>query len=125
MGKYTRGVGNIGEMIASNYLESKGYKVVSRNYLRKWGEIDLICEKAGTIRFVEVKAVSVEDFSRERPYEPEDLVDQRKLKKLARTASLYMEEKGDGREFQIDVVGVLLHMQTKVARCRLFEQVLG
>lgn len=125
MGKYTREVGNIGEEIASNYLESRGYKVISRNYRRKWGEIDLICEKLGTIRFVEVKAISVEDFSRERPYEPEDLVDQRKLKKVARTAALYMEEAGDDREFQIDVVGVLLHMQNKVARCRLFEQVLG
>ena len=47
-----------------------------------------------------------------------------KLRKVARTAELYMNSKNDSREFQIDVVGVYLDMKTRQARCRLFEQVL-
>ena len=122
-------IGALGESIACNFLEQKGFKVIERNYRKPWGEIDIIAERHGQIRFVEVKAVSRKSspgygISREMAYRPEELVDARKLKKLARTAALYMEVKRDKREFQIDVVGVIMDMEAKVARCRLFEQAL-
>ncbi len=121
-------VGRIGEDIAAQFLERKGFKVIARNYRKPWGEIDIIAEKAGTVRFVEVKAVSREslpDVSREMAnYRPEEQVHPSKLKKVCRTAELYMEHIDDDREFQIDVVGVFLDMKTRKARCRLFEQVL-
>lgn len=122
--KSRKRVGRTGEDIACLFLERKGYRVIERNYRKPWGEIDVIAEKAGTVRFVEVKTISVSDFSREIGYRPEELVDARKLRKLARTAALYMEVKKDAREFQLDVVGVLLHESTRTARCRLFEQAL-
>lgn len=122
--KSRKRVGKIGEDIACTFLERKGYKVIGRNYRKPWGEIDIIVEKLGIVHFVEVKAISVPDFSREIGYRPEELVDGRKLRKLARTAALYMESKGDQREFQLDVVGVLLNASTRTARCRLFEQAL-
>ncbi|MFH1968312.1 MAG: YraN family protein, partial [bacterium] len=63
-------VGDKGEDIACEYLVSKGYKILGKNWKIKFGEIDIICRKrwgltvnpfsvAGkTIRFVEVKALS-------------------------------------------------------------------
>lgn len=117
----------MGEDIACKFLESKGFKVLDRNYRKPWGEIDIIAEKGGEIRFIEVKAISREklpDISREMDYRPEELVDARKLEKVARTATLYMESMNDNREYQIDVVGVIMSQSTKTARCRLFEQVL-
>lgn len=113
-------VGRAGERIAAHFLERKGFRIIGRNYRRPWGEIDVIAEKNNVVRFVEVKTVSREsDY-----YRPEELVDARKLRKLARTANLYMENMRDDREFQIDVVGVILNKATHVARCRLFEQAL-
>ena len=113
-------VGKEGEDVACEFITRKGFRVIARNYRRKWGEIDIIAEKENTVRFVEVKAVS-----RESPhYRPEELVHRTKLRKLARTAALYMEETKDDREFQIDVVGVVLNETTRMARCRLFEQAL-
>ncbi|MSU73776.1 YraN family protein [Candidatus Kaiserbacteria bacterium] len=121
-------VGRIGEDIASQFLTRKGFKVIARNYRKPWGEIDIIAEKAGVVRFVEVKSVSREslpDGSREMSsYRPEEQVHPAKLKKVCRTAELYMAHTNDEREFQIDVVGVFLDMKTRKARCRLFEQVL-
>jgi len=120
-------VGRIGETIAAQFLERKGFRIVERNYRKPWGEIDIIAEKGGIVRFVEVKAVSREslpDVSREMDYRPEEMVDSRKLRKLARTAALYMEVQKDKREYQIDVVGVILAEATRRARCRLFEQAL-
>ncbi len=121
-------VGRGGEDIACQYLARRGYNVVERNYRRKWGEIDIIAVKDNIVRFVEVKAVSREKLStngsREMDYRPEELVHHTKLRKIARTAALYMEEKRDRREYQIDVVGVIMNNDTRTARCRLFEQAL-
>ena len=114
-------VGTIGESIAEQFLRQKGYKIIEKNYRKKWGEIDINAEKANTVRFVEVKTVSRESRAVHRP---EELVDKRKLTKVARTAALYMEMKRDGREFQLDVVGVILDKDSKTAVCRLFEQAL-
>ena len=120
-------VGRIGEQIACDFLERKGFRIIDQNYRKPCGEIDIIAEKDGQIRFVEVKAVSCEalpEISREMDYRPEEMVDARKLSKLARTAALYMEMARDSREYQIDVVGVVLSENTRTARCRLFEQAL-
>jgi len=119
--------GNIGEDIACQFLERRGFRIAGRNYLRKWGEIDIIAEKGNIVRFIEVKSVSrdtLPDISREMDYRPEELVDLRKLRKLARTASLYMEEKKDDREYQIDVIGVIMSTTSRTARCRMIEQAL-
>ncbi len=51
-------IGQKGEDEACFYLEKKGYKVIERNYLKKWGEIDIVCKKNSKIHFVEVKTVS-------------------------------------------------------------------
>ena len=87
-----------------------------------------IAEKKGIVRFVEVKTLSREnmpDISREMSdYRPEEQVHPAKLRKIARTAEMYMNGREDQREFQIDVVGVFLNMVTRQARCRLYEQVL-
>ncbi len=127
VGTDRRQVGNLGESIACQFLEGKGYKIIERNYRKPWGEIDIIAEIHNQVRFIEVKAISREilpDISREMDYRPEELVHASKLRKVARTATLYMEASGDDREYQIDVVGVILSESTKTARCRLFEQVL-
>jgi len=121
-------VGRIGESVAAQFLERKGFKILDRNYRKPWGEIDLIAEKGNIVRFVEVKTLSRENIpevTREiSDYRPEEQVHPAKLRKIARTAEMYMNGKRDEREYQIDVVGVFLNIKTRQARCRLFEQVL-
>jgi len=121
-------IGAIGESAAAEFLERKGFRILARNYRKPWGEIDIIAEKGNVVRFIEVKSVSREslpDVSRENiSYRPEELVHEAKLRKVARTAEMYMNGQNDPREYQIDVVGVFLDLQTRTARCRLYEQVL-
>ena len=125
--KPRRVTGDLGEEIACAFLKRKGFRILDRNYQKPWGEIDIIAEKGGVVRFIEVKTVSRESLpgiSREMDYRPEELANEGKLKKVVRTAQLYMEAKGDEREYQIDVVGVVISENSRTARCRLFEQVL-
>lgn len=120
--------GRIGEEIACNFLKRKGFNIIERNYRKPWGEIDIIAERRGTMRFVEVKALVIEklpDVSREiQGYRPEEQVHAGKLRKIARTAEIYMNANNDKRDYQIDVIGVFLDKNNRTARCRLFEQVL-
>ncbi len=53
-----RKTGDLGEEIAVMFLMKQGFSIVERNYLRKWGEIDIVAKKDGTLYFVEVKTVS-------------------------------------------------------------------
>ncbi len=123
----TSQTGALGEDIARQFLERKGFKVIEMNYRKPWGEIDIIALKNNEVRFIEVKAVSgdLESLSREsNSYRPEEQIHPAKLKKIVRTAQLYMAHKEDDREYQIDAVGVILDPITRKARCRLFEQIL-
>jgi putative endonuclease len=127
MNQTTKGIGALGEEIARKFLVRKGYRIIESNFRKPWGEIDIIAEKGEVIRFVEVKAISApwEDISRESPaLIPEEQIHSTKLLKIARTAELYMSEKGINREYQIDAVGVLMDTVLRKAKCRLFEQIL-
>jgi putative endonuclease len=49
-------LGEIGENLACQELERRGYSVVARRYRRRGGEIDIIALDGATLVFVEVKA---------------------------------------------------------------------
>jgi putative endonuclease len=59
----TRKLGREFEEIACNYLLTQGFKILKKNFVfGKTGEIDIIAEKKGIIRFIEVKARNTADF---------------------------------------------------------------
>lgn len=47
--------GLAGEKLAASYLEKNGFRLLARNWRFGHLELDLVCEKTGTIIFVEVK----------------------------------------------------------------------
>ncbi|MBM3271960.1 YraN family protein [Candidatus Kaiserbacteria bacterium] len=120
-------IGKIGENVAEMYLKRMGFTILTRNFRKPYGEIDIVAEKGGVLRFVEVKSVSREIpgfFSREiNYYRPEEQVHPEKIRRLERAIRAYITEFCDNREYQIDVVGILLDEKRRIARCRLFENV--
>ena len=125
-----RRLGNVGEDVACEFLLRKGFVVVTRNYLKPWGEIDIIAKKGNDYRFIEVKTISRatstggDSRATRINMTAEDHIHLAKLKKLVRTVELYMGNiKGDV-DYQIDVVTVELDLTTRKARCKLYEQVL-
>ena len=120
-----RRLGNKGEDIACEYLVRKGFVVKERNYLRPWGEIDVICTKSGVYHFVEVKTISREKGSRATfSLTAEDHMHPAKLQKIARTVETFMANIPGNPEYQVDVVTVVLDLTTRKATCKLYEQVL-
>ena len=48
-------IGQLGEVLASDFLKKKGFKILARNWRARKSEIDLICKDAEVLVFVEVK----------------------------------------------------------------------
>ncbi len=48
-------LGKLGENLAAQYLQKNGYKIIIRNYRKKFGEIDIIAKQGSVLIFVEVK----------------------------------------------------------------------
>ncbi|MCL2486432.1 MAG: YraN family protein [Oscillospiraceae bacterium] len=51
-----RDIGAAGEDRAANFLAAAGYRIITRNFHSRLGEIDIIAQKDAYIVFVEVKA---------------------------------------------------------------------
>lgn len=50
-------LGKLGENCACKLLQSKGYKILLRNYRVKYGELDIISQDGSVLVFVEVKTL--------------------------------------------------------------------
>ncbi len=86
------------EDIACSYLKKKGFKIVYRNYRTKFGEIDIVAYKKGSLIFVEVKGGK--GYPRYR-------VDPNKMKRIELTANKFVSEfKKKVKEVRFDVIEV-------------------
>ena len=122
-----RKIGDIGENIFVKHLVKHSYRILDRNYSKKWGEIDIVAIKDKVLHFIEVKTVSVRytlsDISDN--YEPEENVHLWKLKRLSRAIQTYLAEKkvDDNAEWQVDVAAIFLDFRTKKAKIRITEDI--
>ena len=122
-------VGAIGEDTACKYLQQHGHTIITRNYRKKWGEIDIISKKKGNLHFIEVKTVSRENLEKVNhetdAYRPEENVHPKKLQRLARTVQTYLLEKDiEDTNWQLDVVAVYLNLKAKKAKVWVTEDVI-
>lgn len=147
-----RRIGNVGEDLAEMFLVKQGFKIRERNYLKKWGELDIIAENKNLIHFIEVKSkVSHEnykenvsryvsrdcfthksfaiDVSRETKdddaYLPEDNINYWKQKRIIRAIQTYLIERNvhEDQEWQIDVITVKIDFSNETAIIKHIENV--
>lgn len=96
--------GKYGEMLAKDYILSKGYKILELNYRTKLGEIDIIALDKNIIVCIEVKTRSSKNFG--YAFEAVDL---KKQRKIINTSNMYIQYK-QIRNVQIryDIIEVYL-----------------
>ena len=101
MDKKTRG--NLGERLAREYLEKKGYTILAKNYKIYGGEIDIIAQKDNMYIFVEVRFRKNEVFAH-----PLETIGKTKLHSLRRGMFAYMNEKNiDEENCRLDAIGIM------------------
>ena len=124
-------IGELGENIAVKFLVKHGFSILDRNYTKKWGEIDIIAEKASKLYFVEVKSVSsadaiaLADRRETDDYRPEDSMHPWKLKRLSRTIQVYLLDKkiDEEKDWQVDLLVVFLSLKDKQARVKVVSDI--
>lgn len=95
--------GKRSEIIASDYLKQKGYKIIDVNYKNKVGEIDVIAKDKECLVFVEVKARVSQQFGH-----PLEAVNTQKQQKIRAVAGVYlMKCHMLDAECRFDVVSIL------------------
>ncbi len=122
-------IGKLGEELATLFLMKHGYKVIQRNYLRKWGEIDIITSYNKILIFIEVKSITVGNISNviheTNSHRPEDNVHKAKQERLKRAIQTYLiENRLEDREWSFSVVTVLIDQTNKKAKIELLDDII-
>jgi putative endonuclease len=96
-------LGKEGEQAAVSYLESRGFRILDRNWRCADGEIDIVAADRRTFVVCEVKTRSGTRYGT-----PLEAVDQRKRKRLRKLAALWLSAHGVRfDQIRIDVLGLL------------------
>jgi putative endonuclease len=125
-------IGEIGERIAGDYLVSKGFDILARNWVqytktgKKFGEVDIIAEKDDIVRFVEVKTIKP---PKDLPIDvdmgitPEQRVNYKKQRKLRALAQIWLNKSKEfaNSEFQIDIISVIINLESRKAKVFYFQ----
>ena len=93
--------GRQGEDIIAKLLENQGFEIVTQNYYSRYGEIDIIAKNGVYILFVEVKARNENGLGT-----PAQAVTKSKQRKIALTASKYLQENPIDLQPRFDVAEV-------------------
>jgi putative endonuclease len=127
-------VGAYGEDIAAKYLERLGHKVIDRNYLKKWGEIDVVSRETNQnkhiVHFIEVKTVSYETKQMLQSavsygtWRPEENVHPKKIERMYRTIESWLMEKNCDSEWQMDVISVRIVSREKYATVKYIPNII-
>ena len=102
-----------GESLAVDYIKSKGYFVLEKNFKCKIGEIDIIAKVDNTIVFIEVKTRTNDRFGM-----PREAVNVRKQNIITNVAMFYIKFKRlFGYSLRFDIIEILGNDITHLKNC--------
>ena len=123
-------IGEIGENLATKFLMKQGFKILERNYTKKWGEIDIVAEKDKEIHFVEVKSISVNSLKNVThetldQYHPEDNMHPWKMKRMARALQTYLLQSNvpEDVDWQVDLIVVFLSLKDRKGKVKIIKDI--
>ena len=111
MKKYNLKTGKIGEEMAKEYLERKGYKILKQNYRTKFEEIDLIVKDGKELVLVEVRTKKGEIFG-----SPEESLTKGKLQKLRLSAKII-------KASRVDAICIVLREDNSIQRLEHYQNI--
>lgn len=97
-----RALGQQGEELAAQYLQTKGYRIITRNYRTRYGELDIICEQKNILVIVEVKTRRSEQFGT-----AEEALTPGKIEHIRNVALHYLsQQQKKYQEIRFDVITI-------------------
>lgn len=102
-------IGQNGEQWAVDFLTSKGYTILEKNFRYKKAEIDIIARKGKLIIFVEVKTRTSLAFG-----EPEEAVSKNKIRLILAGAEVYVKQIGWFQDIRFDIIAIHSQSQPQI-----------
>ena len=113
--------GHLGEAIAADYLEARGYSFLGRNWRSPYGEIDLIASRDDVVAFVEVKTRLTRTLG-----PPEISITPRKREHMRASAEYYIQQHPElTNDWRIDVIAVQIQAGNLPPLIDHFENVIS
>jgi len=97
-------LGELGEKRAQEYLRSKGFNILHKNWQCGKLELDIVAEKEGQLVVVEVKTRSTETFEH-----PQEAITNRKIRNIINATHDYIFQFDWQGETRFDVISVIPH----------------
>ncbi|MFZ2025075.1 MAG: YraN family protein [Microgenomates group bacterium] len=117
--KNNRKLGKLGESLAANYLQKRGFTIIERNFRVRYGEIDLVAKDADTLVFVEVKTRMSTQFGL-----PEEAITPKKLHEIIKTLEMYaLRHHVQQMQLRIDAVAIQMNADYTVRDIRHIENI--
>ena len=96
--------GSEGEKRVAEFLRRRGFSIIKRNYLCRYGEIDIIAENEEFLLFVEVKTRKVQSL-----VSGVEAVDSFKQSRLLLTANYYIAKTESEKQPRFDIAEVTVY----------------
>ncbi len=101
-------LGKIGEKLAKELLQAKGYEIMSLNFTYEKAEVDIIARKDNLMVCVEVKTRNSSFFG-----DPQSFVTPAKIKQIVKAMNFYLIENEITLETRFDIIAVLKNKTTE------------
>ncbi len=113
-----KNLGDSGERVAAMFLEQRGYKIITRNFRTRTGEMDLIAQDVDGLAFVEVRTRRGDAAG-----SPEESITRRKRGKLLTVAQEFLEAHAEYADcaWRIDLVAIELNRAGNIARIDIIK----
>lgn len=113
--------GNLGEKLARDFIQKRGYHILETNYRCPEGEIDIVARHKDFLVFVEVRTKRSLAFG-----SPEESITWTKRERLRALAARYLQTHDNLPPlWRIDVVAVELDQKGEPSRIELIENAVG
>ena len=94
-------LGQLGEDLAVDFLQKKGYEILERNWRFQKAEVDIIAQKLGILSVVEVKTRSSLAFGL-----PQDFVKPKKIQLLVKAINEYVLSRDLDVTVRFDIIAI-------------------
>jgi len=95
-------LGKKGEQLAVDFLLTKGYDILERNYRFDKAEVDIIAQQNDILAIIEVKTRSTADFGN-----PQDFVKPKQIQRLVKAVDEYVNLNDLDVEVRFDIVAII------------------
>jgi putative endonuclease len=116
-----KSLGRLGERLAANELERRGYRLLECNFRCQAGEVDLVAREGEELVFVEVKTRRGTLAGL-----PEEAITERKAHKLQQVAWSYLDiHQMLDCAWRIDVVAIQFNPAGKLEEIRVYQHAIA